>query len=99
MIVEGLFALYWPSLRAQANVAAFVKASNELALTRRIQRDISERGGSETSIRSQWEDTVWPMYLTYVEPTRQFADLILDGAGSIEHSVKRLARHVKASRD
>jgi len=39
------------------------------------------------------------MYLTYVEPTRQFADLILDGTGSIEHSVKRLARHVTASRD
>ncbi len=99
LIVEGLFALYWPSLRAQANVAAFVEASNELALTRRIQRDISERGGSEASIRSQWENTVWPMYLTYVEPTSQFADLILDGTGSIEHSAKCLARHVTASRD
>lgn len=99
VVVEGLFALYWPTLRAQSNVAVFVTTSNELALTRRIQRDISERGGSEASIRSQWEDTVWPMYLTYVEPTCQFADLILDGRESIEHSAKRLLRHITASHD
>ena len=99
LIVEGLFALYWPTLRAQSNVSVFITASNELALTRRIQRDISERAGSEASIRSQWEDTVWPMYLTYVEPTCQFADLILDGTESIEHSAKRLEHLITASRD
>ncbi len=99
LVVEGLFALYWPTLRAQSNVSVFVTASNELALTRRIRRDISERGGSEASIRSQWEDTVWPMYVTYVEPTCQFADLILDGTESIEHSAKRLVRHITASHD
>ena len=99
LVVEGLFALYWPTLRAQSNVAVFVTANNELALTRRIRRDISERGGSEASIRSQWKDTVWPMYFNYVEPTCQFADLILDGTETIEHSAKRLVRHITASHD
>ncbi len=67
---------------------------NKLGLSRRIRRDISERGGNEASIRSQWKDTVWPMYLNYVEPTRQFANLILDGTKSIEQSAKALARQI-----
>ena len=99
LVLEGLFALYWPTLRAQSDIAAFVTTSNELALTRRLQRDIQERGGSEPSIRTQWEETVWPMYLTYVEPTRRFADLIIDGTGSIEHSAERLISRITTSRD
>tara|TARA_B100000029_G_C17419461_1_gene903738 strand:+ start:86 stop:757 length:672 start_codon:yes stop_codon:yes gene_type:complete len=94
LVVEGLFALYWPTLRSQSNVTVFVTMGNKLGLSRRIRRDISERGGNEASIRSQWKDTVWPMYLNYVEPTRQFANLILDGTKSIEQSAKALARQI-----
>ena len=99
LIIEGLFALYWPALLAQSDVAAFVTISSELALIRRIHRDTHERGGSETLIRTQWENTVWPMYLTYVEPTRQFADLVIDGTNSIENSVETLLRYLTTSHD
>lgn len=99
LVIEGLFALYWPALRAHSDVAAFVTISSDLALTRRIQRDTQERGGSETLIRTQWENTVWPMYLTYVEPTRQFADLVIDGTNSVENSVETLLRYLTTSHD
>ncbi len=99
LVVEGLFALYWATLRAQSDIAAFVTTSNKLALTRRLHRDIQERGGSEASIRTQWEDTVWPMYLTYVDPTRQFADLLIDGSASIEDSAERLLHRISTLHD
>ena len=50
-------------------------------MLRRVKRDIRERGRDFDSIRHQYYDTVRPMHLEFVEPTKQHADLIIPEGG------------------
>jgi uridine kinase len=79
VILEGLYALYDAAIRACCTLGIYVGAPEETCLTRRIARDIAERGRTEQSVRDQFAVTVSPMYRRYIAPTRQYADLVLDG--------------------
>lgn len=87
-ILEGLFALYWRELRELCALRVFVDASEQTCLERRIARDVAERGRTEQSVREQFEATVRPMARRYVLPTREFADIVVPGEGSIEGSTR-----------
>ncbi|MFN7933706.1 MAG: (d)CMP kinase [Bryobacteraceae bacterium] len=84
LIVEGLFSLYWDAIRPLYCAGIYIEASNPICLDRRVFRDQRERGRNEFSVRSQYHDTVEPMRCIYVEPTRQFAGLVLDGTRDID---------------
>lgn len=99
LIVEGLLALYWPGLRTLYDTTAFIRIDEATALARRMTRDTRLRARSPISVRRQWETTVWPSYCRYVEPTGQFAGVILDGAAPVEASLAALLAHVGAQRD
>ena len=87
VVVEGLLALHWPAVRALCATRVFLTIEERLALARRIARDTSTRGRTAAAVRRQWSDTVWPMYRRYVEPTRRFADVTVDGAAPGEVAV------------
>jgi uridine kinase len=87
VIVEGLFTLHWEPLRALLNLKVFVEADDAVCLDRRLERDIRERGRTRESVLRQYEATVRPMAEKYVLPTRSFADLMLNGTGSLDESV------------
>ena len=97
LIVEGLFALYWPELRQLARTKIFVEAPNLLCLRRRTVRDIAERGRTEESVISQFRETVQPMAELYVRPTSKFADLVVSGEQSLSRSVDAVLRHVRST--
>ena len=99
LIVEGLLALYWPALRTLYDTAVFIRIDEATALARRMERDTRLRARSPISVRRQWEATVWPMYRRYVERTRRFADLTLDGAAPLDASLAALLARVRARRD
>jgi uridine kinase len=84
MILEGLFALYWPALRALMSTRLFVAAPDEVCLERRTARDARERGRSPESVRWQFETTVRPMAHLYVLPTQAHASLVLSGTDPID---------------
>ena len=84
VIIEGLFALYWPEVRALLGTRLFVEAPDEVCLARRTERDVRERGRTPESVRRQFEATVQPMARQYLLPTRDFADLVLCGADPID---------------
>ena len=90
VIVEGLFALYWARIRDLLRLKVFVDIDDEVALSRRVERDVRERGRSPESVRTQYQQTVRPMYERHVLPTRDHADLVLDGARPIEELVSAL---------
>ena len=98
LIVEGLLALHWPGLRTLYDTTAFIRIDEATALARRMARDTRRRARSPISVRRQWQTTVWPSYCRYVEPTRQFAGLTLDGAAPVEVSLAALLAHVGAQR-
>lgn len=84
VVVEGLFALYWPELREHFFVKLFVDAPDELCLARRLERDVRERGRTPESVRAQFAATVQPGAERYIRPTRAFADLVLSGEEELE---------------
>jgi uridine kinase len=77
VLVEGLFALWWEDLRALLDLKVFLDAPSDLRLTRRLKRDVTDRGRIAESVLQQYEATVRPMHDLYVEPTRAHADLVL----------------------
>ena len=87
LIVEGLFVLYWPELRAILDTKVYVRTGLEVCLGRRIKRDVAERGRTPQSVIAQYETTVRPAAEQFVIPTQQFADLIVSGE---EHTDKAM---------
>ena len=88
--VEGLFALWWESLRSLLAVKVFVDAPADVRLVRRIRRDVAERHRTTEQVLQQYVGTVRPMHERYVEPTRAHADVIVTNDGPIEDTVERL---------
>jgi uridine kinase len=84
ILIEGLFTLHWEAVRRLLSASVYITAGDGICLTRRIDRDQRERGRTESSVRTQYHDTVSPMRHEYVEPTARFADLILSGTDPIE---------------
>ena len=100
IIVEGLFALYWPVVRKLLGLKVFVEAPHDLCLERRIERDCRERGRTPESVRAQYEATVRPMFDKCIAPTRHYADLVISGEAPVEIGasaiIERVSRTEKA---
>src|SRR5271157_336498 len=86
VIVEGLFVLYWPELRALLNTKIYVETDPEVCFARRLQRDVAERGRTPESVREQYERTVRPGAEWFVFPTKKFADLAVSGEEPLANS-------------
>jgi uridine kinase len=78
LLVEGLFALWWEDLRELFDLKVYLDAPPDLRKQRRISRDVESRGRTVASVLHQYEMTVLPMHERYVEPTRSYADLVLE---------------------
>jgi uridine kinase len=81
ILVEGILIFTDPVLRKLCNVKIFVDTDADIRLIRRIRRDISERGRTIESVLSQYEATVRPMHLEFVEPSKRYADIIIPEGG------------------
>ncbi len=79
VILEGIFALYYPELLDLANLKIYVDTDSDLRLARRVQRDISDRGYNVESVLDQYVETVRPSHNAFIEPTKKNADLIVPG--------------------
>ena len=79
VVVDGILVLAFPAIRERLDVSVFVEAPAEVRLTRRLDRDVRERGRTPESVRAQFAATVAPMHEAFVSPCRTFADLVLDG--------------------
>ena len=90
LIVDGLFALHWPGLLDHASLKVFVDTAYEHRFRRRLKRDIEERGRDQDEVTHRFENHVNPMHELYVEPTRQNADLIVSGDGSLEFAIDQV---------
>jgi uridine kinase len=95
LIIDGLFTLYWDQVRNLAGTKVFVDAPDPLCLSRRIVRDVRERGRTEESVIAQFTNTVQPMAELYVRPTRQFADLVLSGEQPLHISTTAVIGHIR----
>jgi len=86
LLVEGLFALLRESLRSRYDLSVYIDVGETVSFTRRLERDERERGIGSEYVENQWRETVLPMAVEHVVPTRVHADLVLDGGQSLERS-------------
>lgn len=81
ILVDGILIFAEPDLRIMFDIKIFVDADADLRFIRRLQRDISERGRTSQSVIDQYLETVRPMHLQFVEPSRRYADVIIPEGG------------------
>jgi uridine kinase len=81
VLVEGILIFTNSVLRDLCDVKLFVDTDADIRLIRRIRRDITERGRTIESVLSQYEATVRPMHLEFVEPSKRYADIIIPEGG------------------
>ncbi|MBQ6559313.1 MAG: uridine kinase [Erysipelotrichaceae bacterium] len=77
IIIEGLFALYNEEIRNLEDIKIFVDTAADERFIRRLQRDVIERARTVESITNQYLTTVKPMHDQFIEPTKQYADVII----------------------
>ena len=77
LIIEGILVLHHRALRDLMDLKIFVDAPAPLRLDRRLQRDITERGRDEQEVMERYTDTLKPMHDTYIEPSKDSADIVV----------------------
>ncbi|WP_029686638.1 uridine kinase [Tatumella saanichensis] len=81
IILEGILLLTDARLRNELNFSIFVDTPLDICLMRRMKRDVNERGRSMDSVMTQYQKTVRPMFLQFIEPSKQYADIIVPRGG------------------
>ena len=95
VVVEGILVLSDARLRELFDAKIFVDTDADIRLMRRIRRDLEARGRTFSQVRKQYYDTVRPMHLAFVEPSKRFADLIIPEGGENKVAIDLLLGHLK----
>ena len=77
VIVEGILVFTNPALRDLFDIKIYVQTDSDERLIRRLKRDITERGRDLDEVLNRYQDTLKPMHLQFIEPTKEFADIIV----------------------
>lgn len=95
IIVEGILILAVEKIRKLLDMKIFVDTDDDIRLLRRMERDISERGRSFESIKNQYIETVKPMHLEFVEPSKRYADVIIPRGKDNHVGIKMVSSRLK----
>ncbi len=81
ILVEGILIFAEPELRSLFDIKIYVDTDADIRFIRRLKRDIDERGRTADSVIQQYLQTVRPMHLKFVEPSKRYADVIVPEGG------------------
>jgi len=81
ILVDGILIFAEKALRDMFDVKIFVDTDADIRFVRRLERDITERGRTTRSVIDQYLNTVRPMHLEFVEPSKRYADVIIPEGG------------------
>lgn len=96
LLLDGIFALHWPELRALASLSVYVDTPDDLCFERRLRRDTQERGRSPEGVKAHYDATVRPMAERFVRPCAGWADLVVDGTSSLDWSIEQVLHALRA---
>lgn len=96
VFLEGILVFCEPSLREEMNLKVFVDVEADIRVLRRIHRDIAERGRTLDSVERQYLETVRPMHDHFVQPSQQFADLVVLHGGENQVAAQVLLDHLRS---
>ena len=81
IILEGILTLFHQEIRDMMDIKIYVETADDIRIIRRIKRDIEKRERTFTSVIEQYYNTVRPMHIQFVEPTKKYADIIIPEGG------------------
>ncbi|MDA3881615.1 MAG: uridine kinase [Prolixibacteraceae bacterium] len=96
IIIEGILCLTNPELRKLMDIKVFVDCEADLRLSRVIQRDIIERGRGIDQTLRRYEETVRPMHLQFIEPSKRYADIIVPQGGQNKVAINILTQFIES---
>lgn len=95
IIIEGILVLFPAILREQMGIKVFVDCDSDVRLSRVIQRDIVERGRNVEAVLDRYAQTVRPSHIQFIEPTKQFADIIVPEGGDNRVAINILTNYIR----
>ena len=96
ILVDGILIFTRRKLRELMDIKVFVDTDADVRFIRRLKRDMNERGRSLNSVVSQYLETVRPMHIKFVEPSKRFADVIIPGGGLNEVAMDMVVSQLTA---
>lgn len=94
IVIEGIMALWSPELRNLMDLKIFVDTDADERLIRNIQRDTVERGRTAQMVIDRYLSVLKPMHQEFIEPTKQYADLIIPMGGANKEAIKIVRSHI-----
>ncbi len=94
IIVEGIMSLYDKKLRDQMDLKIFVDAGADERLLRVIVRDMAERGHPLDMLVNKYRNVLKPMHDEFIEPTKQYADIIIPNGGNNEQAIQMMSKFI-----
>ncbi len=95
IVVEGILVLADERLRSRFDVKIFVDTDPDIRLMRRIRRDLEHRGRTFAQVRKQYYESVRPMHLAFVDPSKRFADIIIPEGGQNRVALDLILSHLR----
>jgi len=96
ILVDGILIFTKRRLRELMDIKVYVDTDADIRFIRRLQRDIEERGRSLQSVVTQYLETVRPMHLKFVEPSKRFADVIIPNGGLNKVAMEMVVSQLRA---
>lgn len=95
IVLEGILLFAEPKLRKLMDIRIYMDTPLDICLLRRLKRDILQRGRSFESVLEQYEQTVRPMYLQFIEPSKRYADIIVPRGGENRIALEMIKAKMK----
>ena len=95
IIIEGIMALHYKKLRDMMDLKIFVDTDDDVRLIRNIRRDVVERGRTVDMVLDRYEKVLKPMHEQFIEPTKQYADLIIPWGGDNKTGIHILKTYIQ----
>ncbi len=96
VILEGILILAEEPLRRLLDIKLFIDTDSDVRILRRLNRDIHERGRSFESVERQYLESVRPMHLEFVEPSKRYADLIIPEGAENQVALEAVVARIRA---
>ena len=96
ILVEGILIFTEATLRNMFDVKIFVDTDSDIRFIRRLERDLAERGRTTESVIKQYQLTVRPMHMEFVEPSKRYADVIIPEGGHNTAALDMVVARVEA---
>ncbi|WP_420317540.1 uridine kinase family protein [Ekhidna sp.] len=88
ILVEGIFTFHIDEVRELLDLKLYIEAPDYLMMKRRIIRDAQERGYDLEDVLYRYEHHVTPAYKKFIEPSKDYADLVIPNHDHFEKALK-----------